>query len=181
MKLAIASGLVIVLSGSLSAADPADLKPAAAKAAYIRYLAEVSKAQKECQDRVAKARKQFVTELDAVKVTLTKGGQLDDAIAVRDVIEAIETQTDPDALRTQLADTTWIWPDGGVSRPWFSLNADGTVTAGWHGKPGLWTVSPDGTVKMIVSSSGDIHEVRFNSKLTEGVDPRREEKFVRVK
>ncbi len=59
-------------------------------------------------------------------------------------------------LRQQLAGTIWKWPDPKVKVRWFKLNPDGTVTAGWHNKPGTWVVTSNSTAEVVVASTNRI-------------------------
>lgn len=56
----------------------------------------------------------------------------------------------PEELRKRLIGTKWDWPDHNLKDAWFTLNADGTVTAGWHSTSGLWTVTSASTITAVI-------------------------------
>jgi len=55
-------------------------------------------------------------------------------------------------LEAKLKGTRWKWPDEKIVQGWYILNADGTVTAGWHKQKGSWEVASGSTVNIVVMS-----------------------------
>ncbi len=65
-------------------------------------------------------------------------------------------------LREFLEDTTWQPPD---VKFWFRLNADGSVTPGWHnGNACLWTVSSPSTIKVQTDSERHVQDFEVDIK-----------------
>lgn len=56
-------------------------------------------------------------------------------------------------LGKTLEKTRWSWPDNSLPKPWFELNENRTVTAGWHGQRGTWEVASPTTIRAVVMSS----------------------------
>ena len=56
-------------------------------------------------------------------------------------------------LQKGLVGTKWQWPDTMMGKGWFRLNADGTVTAGWHSTPGMWEVTSGTTIRAVIMHS----------------------------
>lgn len=97
-------------------------------------------------------------DLDALPGTKAAVEDLPDLIGVEaDKTAVSSASTKPAAhittvaeLRQQLAGTKWEWNDKRVKNAWFTLNADGTVTAGWHKKPGTWVVTTPSTIVAVI-------------------------------
>ncbi len=65
-------------------------------------------------------------------------------------------------LREYLEDTTWQPPD---AKFWFRLNADGSVTPGWHNNNAcLWIVSSPSTIKVQADSERHVQEFEVDTK-----------------
>jgi hypothetical protein len=65
-------------------------------------------------------------------------------------------------LREFLENTTWQPPD---AKFWFRLNADGTVTPGWHSNNAcLWTVSSTSTIKVQADSERHVQDLEVDMK-----------------
>lgn len=76
-------------------------------------------------------------------------------------------------LERRLAGTKWLIPLKDSKSPeknWFKLHADGTVTAGWHGRVGSWRVIADDTAEVKISGSDPerAETYQFNAGLTQG-------------
>ena len=76
-------------------------------------------------------------------------------------------------LERRLAGTKWLIPLKDSKTPernWFKLHADGTVTAGWHGRVGSWRVIADDTAEVKISGSDPerAETYQFNAGLTQG-------------
>lgn len=86
---------------------------------------------------------------------------LAEAQAIQKVIDGVGTGSAAFAgdLREKLAGTKWPRPDRQMgARNWFTLNRDGTVSAGWHDKTGMWTVAPSDVVIVRIVASDRVHK-----------------------
>jgi hypothetical protein len=86
--------------------------------------------------------------------------------------QAAISQAEADSLTRQLAGTFWTSPFGKPGRQWFSLNADGTATAGWHDLVGSWKVVAPLTIELRITGH-DINGhastlLHFDSSLSHG-------------
>jgi len=58
-------------------------------------------------------------------------------------------------LKDRLKDSTWQFQDGKR----FTLHADGTTTASWHARHGLWRIIGRNKLQLIVTWKGEIPSV----------------------
>jgi hypothetical protein len=115
--------------------------------------------------------------LSALSVSVLQ--QLDEGKPLGDVKkEATDTisvlPSNMNKIWTRLTGTQWGTTDNGhVPRNagLIRFNGDGTVTASWHGDATLWSVLPNGEVKLIHTKNRAVRTIVFNDTFTEGVDP----------
>lgn len=129
---------------------------------------------------IVEEKKSLEQELDRV----TKAGQLDKALAIRQLLESFEevvarragedgSSPKPARKDSQMTPVgKWTWPDNGKIGPNQSvfLKADGTATASWHGEAGLWTRGDDGEIRMLVTVGRQVAVFRMtnNGKAMQG-------------
>ncbi|MEA3186200.1 MAG: serine protease Do [Chthoniobacter sp.] len=77
-----------------------------------------------------------------------------------------------DRLARRLEGTYWTvpYPHLAQGKDWFSLNAGGTATAGWHDMPRSWKAVSDIKISLDILGSGAKRELHFNSTLTDATD-----------
>lgn len=146
-------------------------------------------------EAIRKARLKFEDAFKIARKAYTQAGKIEEAKAVD--VELTEFQKtkgvtttapipvgDPAArhrLRDQLDGTTWKWSDPKLKQNWFRLNADGTLTAGWHTKSCLWSVASGTTIKVQVTSERDVQELRVDLKAGTLTDVKSREVYAKVK
>ncbi|QNN22655.1 hypothetical protein HED60_10375 [Planctomycetales bacterium ZRK34] len=83
-------GVLLFATGLLVAGDAGrwDFQTVKAKAAVVRYEQAVRAADAIHQRTLADAQRQFIADLDEAKVDATKAGNLDEAVRLRDAIQA---------------------------------------------------------------------------------------------
>jgi hypothetical protein len=114
-----------------------------------------------------------IRKLEAFRTPDTAQGT--DADKDNPTVPAPPPREDKNAFREKLAGTFWTYPWSADKQPkekcWFSLNADGTATAGWHNMAGSWRVLGDLTVQIRITghsiNGGVAGRLHFNSSLTE--------------
>jgi hypothetical protein len=133
-------------------------KTEAARAAEVAYLKAVGDAEQDYAEQVAKARKTLIASLEEAKTAASKGGKLDEAVAIRDrqkeMAEASAAtprsrRPQETALRNRLAGSVWKWDPGDAAQA-ITLRPDGTINMTWQPTAkGFWHVNPDLTVTII--------------------------------
>jgi len=176
---------LFVLLFSLSAiGDDLEFKHSGkAKVLGGQYATEVAKAEqlqatqleKLNDDTEAKRQQLLATlifDLKIIQGEETKVGNLDAALEIREKIEILTSPTAPPAakitpmqLREKLSNTTWLHEAGKAANNQFRFNDDGTVTAGWHTKFGMWAVLPDLTVQAMVMDNRSLTRIVMDPSL----------------
>lgn len=145
--------LVIMLIGTgvLIAGDEDrwNFQTVKAKTAAVRYEQTVREADATHQRAITDAQRQFVADLDAAKVDATKAGNLDEAVRLREAIQAVSK----------------TMPTVKIDNPFYSVVGKWDFTWGTMGFGSPFAVSEEG---QLVFSSSDkrqltIHEERILS------------------
>ena len=158
--------LLVVLSLTVAGDEPKKAPvPRAARDALAKHDKAVKDATEAFRSAVIKAESDLVDALKKAKTEAMDAHNLDQANAIAEEIDAAKVRaasSSPDTtdkpsprelLARRLSGSKWSWPDRQIGqRAWFRLNEDGTVTAGWHGKIGLWTATDDKTITARVST-----------------------------
>lgn len=122
----------LVATGMLMAGDAGrwDFQTVKAKAAAVRYEQAVQAADEIHQRTLADAQRQFIADLDEAKVDATKAGNLDEAVRLRDAIQA-QRKTMPAAevdnpFRDIAGKWNFEWGTSDVKSP-FTVNEAGQL------------------------------------------------------
>lgn len=164
--------LFIAVSVSADERKPTGPVSPAAKSAIAKHDRAIAEAQRAYDVAKRAADQELVLELKAAQSTIMKNGgpsALAEAQAIQKVIDGVGAGSAPKTgdLREKLADTKWLWPDKQMgAKNWFTLNRDGTVSAGWHDKTGMWAVTPSGIVIARIVASDRFHKLDLDRNLT---------------
>jgi hypothetical protein len=175
MRRLLTVGLVLALAGMVVAQDAP--RSIAAQRALTRHDQAMRKAEQEYQRAAVAATRELIAELEQAKAQAMQAGQLDEANAIQAAIDEANEELNrllgkPQALTEEdVAGTRWQWHDQQFgSRAWFQLNADGTVTAGWHQKKGEWKLLGDRRISAKITATGNrVHTLRVASDLRSAV------------
>ena len=153
----------------------AELYEKAASREREMAAAKIAEIEMSLADSLKELKDTLISELKKLQDKETKAGNLDAAVEVRDAVKNLENEPNIEKeltsmeVRENLVGSVWEFgPTEAVPSPknWVRLNADGTVTAGWHEQPSMWAVLPNSSVQMIFQLGRDVHVMKLNADLT---------------
>jgi len=170
----LAALLVILAAGATAGAveETGAFRSPAAIAARQTYERKAEAIEREYRQKTAAAQAEYATALEQAKLAMTKEGNLDEAIRIRDAIAHAKTAAAAQAkpvvpdrstntkLATALARTTWAAPAFS-----FVVGPDGRFSTGGENGSGRW-LALDERRAILLFDNGWINILTFDEGLT---------------